>query len=158
MPAGRILRILLVVVCGGQFPVNPLTITYISQQIAAGQLQPHGPIRPLALLDLEELEGCQALHRRRGMTLPQLLGAWRQSLYSGVAFRNYLAYEYGGQEHRRRRAPRAGRGRPGRTRPGPDRRLLRPTPNASSASHQPRRNCQADPGSTQPMTRRPALR
>lgn len=83
---------------GGQFPVNPLTITYISQQIAAERLQPRGPIQPLALLDLEELEGCQALHQRRGMTLPQLLDAWRQSQYSGVAFRNYLAYEYGGQE------------------------------------------------------------
>ena len=32
------------------------------------------------------------------MTLPQLLDAWRRSPYGGVAFRNYLAYEYGGQE------------------------------------------------------------
>ena len=32
------------------------------------------------------------------MTLPQLLHAWRQSQYGGVAFRNYLADEYGGQE------------------------------------------------------------
>jgi hypothetical protein len=95
VPAGRILP---VVVGGGQFPVNPLTIRYISEQIAAGRLQPNGPIQPLALLDLEELEGCQALHQRQGMTLPQLLDAWRQSQYGGVAFRNYLAYEYGGQE------------------------------------------------------------
>ena len=27
-----------------------------------------------------------------------MLDAWRQSRYGGVAFRNYLAYEYGGQE------------------------------------------------------------
>jgi hypothetical protein len=50
------------------------------------------------VLDLEELEGCQALHQRRSLTLPQLLEAWRSSQYGGVAFRNYLAYEYGGQE------------------------------------------------------------
>jgi hypothetical protein len=91
-------RILPVVIGGGQFPVNPLTIRYISEQLTAQDLPPPGPIQPLTLLDLEELEGCQALHQRRGMTLPQLLDAWRQSPYGGVAFRNYLAYEYGGQE------------------------------------------------------------
>jgi hypothetical protein len=57
-----------------------------------------GAIQPLILLGLEELEGCQALHQRHGMTLPQLLDAWRRSPYGDVAFRNYLAYEYGGQE------------------------------------------------------------
>ncbi len=51
-------------------------------------------MQPLTLLDLEELEGCEALHQRRGLTLPQLLDAWRKSSYGGVAFRNYLAYEY----------------------------------------------------------------
>jgi hypothetical protein len=95
VPAGRILP---VVVCGGQFPVNPLTIRYISEQLAAEGLPPGGAIQPLTLLDLEELEGCQALHQRRGMTLPQLLDAWRKSPYAAVAFRNYLAYEYGGRE------------------------------------------------------------
>jgi hypothetical protein len=95
VPADRILP---VVVGGGQFPVNPLTIRYIREQLAFEGLPPGGAIEPLALLDLEELEGCQALHQRRGMTLPQLLDGWRQSRYGGVAFRNYLAYEYGGQE------------------------------------------------------------
>jgi hypothetical protein len=91
-------RILPVVIGGGQFPVNPLTIRYISEQLTTQSLPPPGPIQPLTVLDLEELEGCQALHQRWGMTLPQVLDAWRQSPYSGVAFRNYLAYEYGGQE------------------------------------------------------------
>jgi hypothetical protein len=67
VPAGRILPAL---VCGGQFPVNPLTICYISEQLAAEGLPPGGAIQPLTLLDLEELEGCQALYQRRGMTLP----------------------------------------------------------------------------------------
>ena len=55
-------------------------------------------MQSLTLQDLEELEGCEALHQRRGLTLPQLLDAWQKSSYGGVAFRNYLAYEYGGQE------------------------------------------------------------
>ena len=76
-----------------QYPVNPLTTRYIEEQLAAEGLPPSGPIQPLALLDLEELEGCQALHQRRGMTLPQLLDAWRRSKYGAVACRNYLAYE-----------------------------------------------------------------
>lgn len=91
-------RILPVVIGGGQFPVNPLTIRYISEQLTAQGLPPPGPIQPLTVLDPEELGGCQAPYQRRGMTLPQLLDAWRQSSYGGVAFRNYLAYEYGGQE------------------------------------------------------------
>ena len=83
---------------GGQFPVNPLTIRYINEQLTAEGLPAAGTIQPLILLDLEELEGCQALHQRNGMTLPELLDAWRRSPYRDAAFRNYLAYEYGGQE------------------------------------------------------------
>ena len=63
-------RILPVVIGGGQFPVNPLTIRYVGEQLTAQGLPPPGPIQPLTVLDLEELEGCQALHQRRGMTLP----------------------------------------------------------------------------------------
>ena len=91
-------RIFPVVICGGQFPVNPITIRYINEQLAAEGLKPNGIIQPLTLLDLEELEGCEALHQRRNLTLPQLIDAWRKSRYGGVAFRNYLSYEYGGQE------------------------------------------------------------
>jgi hypothetical protein len=94
-PTGRVFP---VVVCGGQFPVNPLTMRYINEELKAQGLVPEGPIEPLALMDLEELEGCAALRERRGLTLPQLLRAWRTSAYAAVAFRNYLAYEYGGRE------------------------------------------------------------
>ena len=90
-------QILPIVVQGGQFPVNPLTIYYVREQLTAEGL-PRRPVRALTILDLEELEGCQALQQRRGTTLPQLLDAWRRSQYGDVAFRNYLAYEYGGQE------------------------------------------------------------
>ena len=94
-PAARIFP---VVVCGGQFPINPLTTQYITEELQVQGLVPDGPIEPLALMDLEELEGCAALRERRGLTLPQLLQAWRASPYVAAAFRNYLAYEYGGRE------------------------------------------------------------
>jgi hypothetical protein len=91
-------RIFLVVVISGQFPVNPLTIRYVSEQLASEEHRPDGTVQPLAVLDLEELEGCQALLQRKGLTLPRLLDTWRQSPYRDAAFRNYLSFEIGGQE------------------------------------------------------------
>jgi hypothetical protein len=91
-------RIFLIVVISGQFPVNPLTIRYINEQLTAEGHRPDGTLQPLAVLDFEELEGCLALSERKGHTLPQLLDAWRVSPYRDAAFRNYLAYEIGGRE------------------------------------------------------------
>ena len=87
-----------VVVIGGQFPVNPLTARYISEQLTAEGHKPDGAVQQVAILDLEELEGCHALWQRRNQTLPQLLDAWRNSPYRDAAFRNDLSYEIGGQE------------------------------------------------------------
>jgi hypothetical protein len=94
-PPGRIFP---VVVIGGQFPVNPLTVRYISEQLAAEGHRPGGTVQPLAVLDLEELEGCHALWQRRNQTLSQLLDAWRNSPYRDAAFRNYLSHVMGGRE------------------------------------------------------------
>jgi hypothetical protein len=91
-------RIYPVVVISGQYPVNPLTVRYINEQLTAEGHRPDGTIQPLTVMDLEELEGCQALLQRKGRTLPQLLDAWRASPYRDAAFRNYLAHEIGGQE------------------------------------------------------------
>lgn len=91
-------RIFPIVVISGQFPVNPLTIRYINEQLTVEGHRPDGTVQPLTVLDLEELEGCQALLQRKGRTLPQLLDAWRHSTYRDAAFRNYLAYETDGQE------------------------------------------------------------
>ena len=87
-----------IVVISGQFPVNPLTVRYINEQLTAEGHRPDGTVQPLTVLDLEQLEGCQALLQRKGHTLPQLLDAWRHSPYRDAAFRNYLAHEIGGQE------------------------------------------------------------
>ena len=91
-------RIFPVVVISGQYPVNPLTVRYINEQLTAEGHRPDGTVQPLTVMDLEELEGCQALLQRKGRTLPQLLDARRASPYRDAAFRNYLAHEIGGQE------------------------------------------------------------
>ena len=91
-------RIFPVVVISGQYPVNPLTIRYINEQLTAEGHQPDGTVQPLTVMDLEELEGCEALLQRKGQTLPQLLDAWRASPYRDAAFRNYLSHDIGGQE------------------------------------------------------------
>jgi hypothetical protein len=62
----------------------------------------HGPsrcrrIRPLALLDWEELETFNALHEIRHITMPQLIADWQQSAYGAASFRSYLSSRYGGQ-------------------------------------------------------------
>jgi hypothetical protein len=89
-------RIFPVVIVGGQFPVNPLTVRYLAEQVAAKGHQPDGKIQPLLVLDLEELEGCQALSQHMALTLPQLLDAWQNSPYPNAAFRHYLACQIGG--------------------------------------------------------------
>lgn len=91
-------RVFPVVVISGQYPVNPLTIRYINEQLTAEGHRPDGTVQPLTVMDLEELEGCHALLQRKGRTLPQLLDAWRASPYRDAAFRNYLAHNIGGQE------------------------------------------------------------
>jgi hypothetical protein len=91
-------RIFPVVVISGQYPVNPLTVRYMNEQLTAEGHRPDGTVQPLTVMDLEELEGCQSLLQRKGRTLPQLLDAWRTSPYRDAAFRNYLAHEIGGQE------------------------------------------------------------
>jgi hypothetical protein len=90
-------RIFPVVVCGGQFPVNPITLRDVKRQLATESLLTDGRIQPLVLLDLEELEACDALHETRHVTLPQLIDDWQQSPYREASLRSYLSSRYGGQ-------------------------------------------------------------
>lgn len=96
--AQRPTRIFPIVVFGGQYPVNPLTLRHIHERLEAEGLRPHGAIQPLTMLDLEELEACAYLSEQRQLTFPQLADAWRRSPYANAAFRNYLSYQYGGHE------------------------------------------------------------
>ena len=91
------MRIFPVVVCGGQFPVNPITLRDVQHHLAAELLLTDGRIQPLVLLDLEELEAFNALHETRHITMPQLIADWQQSAYREASFRSYLSSRYGGQ-------------------------------------------------------------
>jgi len=95
--AAPAMRIFPVVVCGGQFPVNPITLRDVQHQLAAERLLTDGRIQPLVLLDLEELEAFNALHETRHITMPQLIADWQQSAYREASFRSYLSSRYGGQ-------------------------------------------------------------
>jgi hypothetical protein len=57
----------------------------------------HGGIQDLALLDMEELEACEALHQNLHLTLPDLLTDWQASEYSKTPFRSFLTLRFGGR-------------------------------------------------------------
>jgi hypothetical protein len=86
-----------IIICGGQYPINPVTVSYIDEQIASERLFADARIRHLGLLDFEELEVCQALHKRDNKTIIELLAEWQESEYRQDSFRNYIWSRYGGQ-------------------------------------------------------------
>ncbi|MEU6201142.1 hypothetical protein [Streptomyces sp. NPDC047061] len=88
-----------VAVRGGHYPVNPITRRYLEEEwFTTEGLFAHPRIRDLALLDLEELEACEALNRHRHLTLPQILAGWQTSPYRDGSLRSHLVLTYGGQE------------------------------------------------------------
>jgi hypothetical protein len=91
-------RIFPVVICGGQFPVNPVTTRYINERVTAEGLLQDNRVQPLTLVDLDGLEACDTLHQHRGISLPQLLDGWIRSPYREGSFRSYLFAQYGGQD------------------------------------------------------------
>ena len=85
-----------VVVRGGTFPVNPATRRYVDEYLEQEALLGRGDARvqPLALVDLEELELCEALTNARGTNLPAILAGWQSSPYRAMSLRSYLAREH----------------------------------------------------------------
>ncbi|MCX4970554.1 hypothetical protein OHA98_38570 [Streptomyces sp. NBC_00654] len=90
-------KIFPVAVRGGHFPVNPITRRYLEECFADERLFQHGGIQDLALLDMEELEACEALHQNLHLTLPDLLADWQASEYSKTSFRSFLTLRFGGR-------------------------------------------------------------
>ncbi|MCC2275480.1 hypothetical protein LKL35_08595 [Streptomyces sp. ET3-23] len=86
-----------VAIRGGQFPVNPITRRYLDECFAAEGLFQSPGIRPLSLLDMEELEACEALHCNRHVTLPTVLAEWHASDYREASLRSFLVLRYGGE-------------------------------------------------------------
>ncbi len=87
-----------VVIVGGQYPVNPVTVRFVDDLIVAKHLFADSRIRRFGLIDFEELEACEALHEHRHISLVELLDKWRRSPYYNASFRSYLWSEYGGQD------------------------------------------------------------
>jgi hypothetical protein len=94
-PAGTVFPI---VVCGNHFPVNPVTRNYVEERLrGSGKLQASG-IKPLAVIDLDELESCVSL-ARAGVLLPDLLAGWLADVsYRKGSLTLYLWATYGGNQ------------------------------------------------------------
>jgi hypothetical protein len=85
-----------IVVSGNHFPVNPITRNYV-EEILRGKSKLQGPgTRPLAVLDLDELESCVSL-AKAGVLLPDLLAGWlADASYRKGSLTLYLWATYGG--------------------------------------------------------------
>ncbi|MEY9912818.1 hypothetical protein ABIA35_009085 [Catenulispora sp. MAP12-49] len=84
-------RVVPVAVRGGQFPINPVTRRYVKECLAAENLlQDTRTIADFALIDLEDLENCEALSEKRGATFPDVLEGWASSRYRDTSLRSYL--------------------------------------------------------------------
>ncbi len=92
------LAVVPIVIVGGQYPVNPVTVRVVDDLVTAANLLSDPRIRRLGLIDFEELEACDALHERRNISLVDLLNSWQDSPYQNASFRSYLWSAYGGQE------------------------------------------------------------
>lgn len=96
-PAGKIRP---VVVQGGGFPVNVITRRYIEERSDQEHLLADPRIERLSILDMEELDVCEALHESHGPSLPVILGGWASSQYRNASLRTYLALCLGQETER----------------------------------------------------------
>lgn len=84
-----------VVVPGGQFPVNPVTTRYINSRLRAdpvtAALTDDPRVHPLAVLDLRDLEHAESIRTHDHCTLPELLQGWRSDPnYAEVSLSDWL--------------------------------------------------------------------
>ena len=92
-PAGTVFPI---VVCGNHFPVNPITRNYVEDSSGARACCRHPASKPLAVIDLDELESCASL-AKAGVLLPELLAGWLADVsYRKGSLTLYLWATYGG--------------------------------------------------------------
>lgn len=85
-----------IVVCGNHFPLNPVTRNHIEERLrSTGILQAPGT-RPLAIIDLDELEALASL-AKAGQLLPELLDGWLSGPYAKGSFTIYLSAVRGGK-------------------------------------------------------------
>lgn len=88
-PAARIHP---VVIHAGQFPHSPPVTTIIGTQLRTENLlnERDARIAPVSVLSIEDLEVAELVRETRGLALPDILDAWKQSAYETNSLRNYL--------------------------------------------------------------------
>jgi hypothetical protein len=82
-----------VIVAGGGFPVSPITSRCIHEYCTSHGLLDHAMVKPLALIDLSELEALEGLSAE-GKDAITLLNDWKASTLAEVSLRNYLLATY----------------------------------------------------------------
>lgn len=82
-------RIVPIVVASGGYPINPSTVAYVSELMAAEQLLQDPRVETLAIIDLGELETLEAL-AEHGKTPVEVIVAWKSSGIAQLPLRNYI--------------------------------------------------------------------
>lgn len=96
-PAAKVFPI---VVAGNHFPLNPVTWSYIRDELnSRGLLQQEG-VQRLSIVDLDELEVFGSL-ARAGELLPEVLADWHGGDFGKGSFSPYVWKKYGGHPLRR---------------------------------------------------------
>ena len=77
------------------FPVNPMTMTAVSERIKASQLLDDPRIGPLHILDQEELDMAEAMVEQGGSSLLELLEGHERSTLANSAFKDWVVLDRG---------------------------------------------------------------
>jgi hypothetical protein len=78
-----------VLVVGGGFPVNPLSLSYIRDRLGENGYLDDPRISGLCLLDLEDVDELEGMHEH-GIDVPRLLRDWQASELRDVPLNNYV--------------------------------------------------------------------
>lgn len=84
-----------IVVCGNHFPLSPVTRNYVKESLRADGILTDPRIRPLAIVDLDDLEALACL-AKAGHLLPRVLDDWLSHPYAKGSFAVYMWATYGG--------------------------------------------------------------
>jgi hypothetical protein len=94
-PAIEALRVLPVIVVGGGYPVNLMTIPYVKEALASERLLDTPHVERPAIIDLPELEMLEGLAANGGITPIDAIQGWLHSDFYDGPLRNYLLATYG---------------------------------------------------------------
>jgi hypothetical protein len=91
-----------VIVVGGSFPLEPTTVAYVHDRLVAEGLLQFEGVKPVAILDFEDVDFLEAL-AEAGESIVDVLQDWAAGPLMGIPFTTYVQDRY----HRRPRSARA---------------------------------------------------